>query len=152
MSVQAITWALSQRCGDTLSKFVLMTLADGEDMESNVAVDLAALAAVTEAPEDDVLDALGRLDRAGLIQWSGASARLAFRHPITTTMSPQRARIYERDGFACVYCGADGDLTLDHIIPRSRGGSDDDDNLATACRRCNCRKGARTPLEWRSQK
>jgi hypothetical protein len=55
----------------------------------------------------------------------------------------QRERIYARDGDVCVECGAADDLTLDHIHPRSRAGSDRDANLRTLCRSCNSSKGAR---------
>lgn len=56
--------------------------------------------------------------------------------------------VFERDKFKCVYCGASEDLTLDHVIPRSRGGSDEPENLATCCKPCNSSKHARTPEEW----
>lgn len=56
-------------------------------------------------------------------------------------------RIRDRDGCACVYCGAKTYLSLDHLIAVSRGGSGEDSNLVTACRRCNSVKGARTPDE-----
>jgi len=52
-----------------------------------------------------------------------------------------RKRIYARDGHACVHCGEREDLTLDHITPRSRGGSNKPTNLVTACRRCNTARG-----------
>ena len=54
-----------------------------------------------------------------------------------------------RDGGACVYCGARAYLSLDHLLPLSRGGTGEDTNLVTACRSCNSRKGARTPDEAR---
>lgn len=57
--------------------------------------------------------------------------------------------VLQRDGHACVYCGAtDVPLHLDHVVPSSRGGSDDPSNLVAACRPCNCSKGPRTPEEW----
>ena len=59
-----------------------------------------------------------------------------------------RAIIFERDGYACIYCGADKQLEGDHIFPLSRGGSNAFNNLATACRRCNQTKGSRTVKEW----
>lgn len=53
-------------------------------------------------------------------------------------VSPQkRAKIYARDGHRCLYCGTTEDLTLDHIIPRSKGGSNRYQNLRTLCRPCN---------------
>ncbi len=58
-----------------------------------------------------------------------------------------RVNIYKRDGHACVYCNAKDQLTLDHVLPRSRGGRDSWDNLVTACQRCNTEKGDRTPEE-----
>ncbi len=58
-----------------------------------------------------------------------------------------RINIYKRDGNACVYCNSTDRLTLDHVLPRSRGGRDSWDNLVTACQRCNTEKGDRTPEE-----
>ncbi len=45
--------------------------------------------------------------------------------------------------FKCVLCGLNEDLTIDHIIPVSRGGSDDESNLQIMCKSCNSRKGDR---------
>jgi hypothetical protein len=56
-------------------------------------------------------------------------------------------RIRERDEHACVYCGHTKYLTLDHILPLSRGGNNDELNLAIACRPCNSKKNAKTPEE-----
>ena len=66
--------------------------------------------------------------------------------------SMKRLRIYTRDKFRCQYCGEKkkaGELTLDHILPRSRGGDNSPVNVVTACLACNNRKGARTPAEAR---
>lgn len=55
-----------------------------------------------------------------------------------------------RDGFQCQYCGGRPGLTglnIDHVTPKSRGGSNTWDNLVTACRACNVQKGRRTPEE-----
>jgi HNH endonuclease len=54
-----------------------------------------------------------------------------------------RLRIFDRDGWRCVSCGSSEDLTIDHIRPRARGGTNEESNLQTLCRPCNCRKGAR---------
>ncbi len=58
-----------------------------------------------------------------------------------------RRNVMHRDNYQCQYCGRKSDLTIDHIIPRSRGGKDKWDNVAVACLRCNVTKGSRTPKE-----
>jgi len=61
-----------------------------------------------------------------------------------------RRNILHRDGHTCQYCGYTGDkLTLDHVIPRSRGGGDTWENIVAACVCCNVKKGSRTPQEAR---
>ncbi|MGK7395367.1 MAG: HNH endonuclease [Candidatus Cyclobacteriaceae bacterium M3_2C_046] len=52
-----------------------------------------------------------------------------------------RNNVFKRDNFECQYCGTNKDLTLDHLIPKARGGRSSWNNLVTACRRCNTRKG-----------
>jgi 5-methylcytosine-specific restriction endonuclease McrA len=57
-----------------------------------------------------------------------------------------RRAIFARDGWACQYCGSErGNLTVDHVIPRSKGGSSAWDNIVTCCAPCNRRKGDRLP-------
>ena len=61
-----------------------------------------------------------------------------------------RRTVLARDQYTCQYCGAApgrADLTIDHVVPRSRGGETQWDNVVTACRPCNQRKGSRTPKE-----
>ena len=59
-----------------------------------------------------------------------------------------RKNILRRDGFKCSYCGrSDLTLTIDHIIPKTRGGNDSWENLISACTICNNKKGDRTPEE-----
>lgn len=57
-----------------------------------------------------------------------------------------RKQVLLRDNFTCAYCG-DGATTVDHIIPRSRGGNNDPQNLVSACITCNSSKKDRTPKE-----
>lgn len=58
-----------------------------------------------------------------------------------------RRAILARDGFRCQYCGNTRHLTIDHVIPRSRGGVSSWDNVVTSCAPCNVRKGAFLPSE-----
>jgi hypothetical protein len=61
-----------------------------------------------------------------------------------------RRNIYLRDGNVCQYCGKKfptSELSLDHVMPRSRGGGSTWTNLVCACTDCNARKGAKTPAE-----
>ena len=61
-----------------------------------------------------------------------------------------KKNILVRDRFACAYCGKIArPLTLDHVIPRSKGGKTNWENCVASCRACNCKKGARTPREAR---
>lgn len=66
--------------------------------------------------------------------------------------SLSRKNILLRDHSTCQYCGiqhAPVELTLDHVYPRSRGGDSTWDNLVACCKRCNHKKGNRTPEEAR---
>ena len=61
-----------------------------------------------------------------------------------------RRNVYRRDGYRCQYCGirpGPDHLTLDHVVPRSRGGQTTWDNCVTACFRCNARKANRNLRE-----
>ena len=55
-----------------------------------------------------------------------------------------RFNLFLRDEFSCQYCGARGDLTFDHVVPRARGGITSWENVVAACARCNLKKGARS--------
>jgi len=54
---------------------------------------------------------------------------------------PTRTLIYQRDDHTCQYCGSQKRLTVDHVIPRSRGGQDTWENMVVACSPCNVKKG-----------
>ncbi|HVT81561.1 MAG TPA: HNH endonuclease [Phycisphaerae bacterium] len=63
-----------------------------------------------------------------------------------------RRNIYHRDGNLCQYCGKKfplSELSLDHVMPKSRGGGDTWENLVCACTECNARKADKTPAEAR---
>jgi 5-methylcytosine-specific restriction endonuclease McrA len=55
-----------------------------------------------------------------------------------------RFNLFLRDEFQCQYCGAIGDLTFDHVVPRARGGITSWENVVAACARCNLRKGSKS--------
>lgn len=60
---------------------------------------------------------------------------------------PTRNLIFKRDNHKCAYCGATENLTIDHILPSSRGGKDTWENLTASCTSCNAKKGNKTPEE-----
>jgi 5-methylcytosine-specific restriction endonuclease McrA len=62
------------------------------------------------------------------------------RLPYRRTAPLTRVGVLRRDNFTCVYCGAEG-RTIDHIVPRSRGGDSSWLNLAACCQSCNNKKG-----------
>jgi len=71
-----------------------------------------------------------------------------------TTPSFTRRNVFLRDNYRCQYCGCKGtygELTLDHVVPRCKGGRLDWGNAVTACKRCNCLKGS-LPLKEAEKK
>ena len=102
--------------------------------------------------------------KAEVIEYDHATirtVRAAYRAPSVIRLQHQvrrprprvkltRREIFARDRHTCQYCGRMAhDLTLDHILPRHRGGSHSWENLVAACKPCNHRKGGRTPEEAR---
>jgi 5-methylcytosine-specific restriction endonuclease McrA len=67
----------------------------------------------------------------------------------TKTIRASRTRIYKRDNYQCVYCGSNKELTLDHVVPKSKGGGNEWTNLVTSCFKCNLKKGSKSPEEAR---
>ncbi len=97
------------------------------------------------------------LDRVQIVAEYDAtvrSQRAAFRLPSVVVLKdfvkPQkrvaftRFNLFLRDEFRCQYCGSKGDLTFDHVLPRSRGGITSWQNVVAACSPCNLRKGSKT--------
>lgn len=64
-------------------------------------------------------------------------------------LTPNKRNIFLRDNYTCQYCGCDEPslLTLDHVMPQSRGGKNVWENLVCACRPCNFKKADKTPDE-----
>lgn len=100
-------------------------------------------------------------DKADLVADDGAAFRSAhlavprpsvirLRHlvrvPYRGTTNVSRRGVFARDDYRCQYCGAPAD-SIDHVLPRSRGGQHVWENVAAACRPCNLSKRDRTPEE-----
>ena len=98
----------------------------------------------------------GILLRPGLARPSVIRLRQFVRVPFRP-LPLTRRNLFHRDGHRCQYCGCGGgppgggaggvSLSIDHVMPRSRGGAHSWDNVTTACLRCNVNKGNRTPRE-----
>jgi 5-methylcytosine-specific restriction endonuclease McrA len=72
------------------------------------------------------------------------------RVPRRISIPLSRRTVMMRDNYTCQYCGAQpssGMLTIDHVLPKTRGGASSWDNMVCACQKCNLRKGCRTPQE-----
>ena len=70
------------------------------------------------------------------------------RRPHRQRVAFNRRNLFRRDDHRCQYCGRHGsDLTLDHVVPRSRGGPTNWENVVACCRSCNAKKRDRTPEE-----
>jgi len=75
---------------------------------------------------------------------------VAYEHLPRARVRFSRFNIYARDDSTCQYCGRRfprSDLNLDHVVPRSRGGSTNWENVVCSCVPCNLRKGGQTPEE-----
>lgn len=72
----------------------------------------------------------------------GRPARLRRARSRRVLSDAERQELLERDGWACVYCGATDELEIDHIIPFSRGGACSVDNFQVLCGPCNRSKSA----------
>lgn len=98
--------------------------------------------------EEDSLDSLRSATAAVAVP--SVIRLLEYRRIPRQTRALSRKNILMRDHYTCQYCDkpcAAGELTLDHVLPRSRGGASSWENLVAACRRCNNRKGDRLPEE-----
>lgn len=98
-------------------------------------------AEVVKKGDDDIVTSIGNFVRPIIIR---LLEYIKYRPRITKV---SRRRIFQRDNHTCQYCGSKRNLTIDHILPRSRNGNNSWENLITCCFRCNSIKGNRTPQE-----
>ena len=97
----------------------------------------------------DVLVTNGALWRSEVVSMPSPSVvrlRRYVRVPYQRRVPVNRRTVFQRDGHRCQYCGHQAE-NLDHVIPRSQGGEHSWANVVAACRRCNTKKGGRTPAE-----
>ena len=71
------------------------------------------------------------------------------RQPVAPALSFNKKNIFKRDAYTCQYCGRNGGerMTIDHVVPKSLGGRTVWENVVSACRGCNLRKGNKSPGE-----
>jgi len=95
----------------------------------------------------EVIEDLGKPLRsaAETFVWPHVIRLLSYvRVPKSVQRKISRRALFARDGWRCQYCGNEsGKLTLDHVVPRSRGGESSWENVVTSCAPCNLRKGNR---------
>jgi 5-methylcytosine-specific restriction endonuclease McrA len=97
----------------------------------------------------DVLATNGAMWRSETISMPSPSVvrlRRYVRVPFERRIPVNRRTVFQRDGHRCQYCGRQAE-NLDHVIPRSQGGEHSWLNIVAACRRCNTKKGGRTPAQ-----
>lgn len=97
----------------------------------------------------DVVQDSGQFVCTGQVQLQAPSVvkmRYFVRRPINQ-LRLSRQSVLARDGHACQYCGSRKDLTIDHVVPRWCGGPHTWENLVACCRRCNLKKGDKTPQQ-----
>lgn len=122
------------------------TISHGRNFDNN---DIARL---TRIPIDKLKSLIGELAYFKLIFVSSdgvirANKKFVRYESLTRTQISDRKNIFKQllqdyDN-SCAYCGAESDLAIDHIIPVSKGGSNEYGNLQILCRRCNSKKGVK---------
>jgi hypothetical protein len=82
---------------------------------------------------------LKALQDEGLYKHQMPQAKKTKNRPVGGSL---RTRVFERDMYRCKCCGTHENLSIDHIIPQVKGGTNEIDNLQTLCKTCNTRKGS----------
>ncbi len=115
----------------------------------------------------DILDSYALTGRPGVYKMyekkkpkQGPRERWGYDGPVIPMLPenewwPLRAKILHRDAFVCAYCGVEGREStkwcVDHVVPLSRGGTHDEENLVACCSPCNSSKSDRLLSEWRGR-
>lgn len=151
-------------------RFVLLALADFANDAGECWPSIKAICGKVCMSERGVQTVIRRLESSGwLAIETGNGRKGCSKYAIMATKvrvaveekdrrgGIDRLAIFKRDDFTCVYCGYVGisfgqevgaDLHVDHVVPVSRGGSSDPENLVCSCAKCNTSKKDKTPSEW----
>lgn len=142
-----IVVARAMECGPDRGSIwdMIEDLRSADGSASTIAVAVMAMARHILAEREAYLKARPRNDNAPRTGKCGNRQRRGLNDYAWRKL---RQEIFERDGNECQYCGSFDDLTCDHIVPLIRGGTNDHDNLTTACRSCNSSKGDKLVEEW----
>lgn len=130
-----------------MSQEVLLLNSDFEPLNvchirRAMALVMLGKADILELHERQISTTTGRLQAPSVVKM-----RYHVRRPLPQ-LRLSRHSVLARDGYTCQYCGVKGkDLTIDHVIPRWMGGPHTWDNLVACCRKCNLKKGDKTPQQ-----
>lgn len=145
------------RLESDLQVFVIKIMALRARNKPLATCDDADVAFYLRVPVDQIDGIRSRLITANVIEPGSWELTHSFRwfcgngRPSSHDINAIRAKLYSRDGRQCHYCGRHQrrGMHVEHVIPVSRGGTNDMSNLVLACAECNSSKGAKTPGEWR---
>lgn len=145
-------WALFiVKGGSEAVREVLLLNSDFEplnvcNVRRAMALILLGKAEILEHRDGDLITAGGPLPAPSIVRM-----RYHVRRPLPQ-LRLSRHSVLARDAYTCQYCGTKSrDLTIDHVVPRWMGGPNTWDNLVACCRKCNLKKGDKTPQQARMQ-
>jgi len=159
MTMRLFTWALEQRSIPSDEKFVLLAMSEACDDDNIWCGTMEGVCRFTNIDWYDALEIVERLVDRGMLSRVGRDIVLMAPAVKPSPIAPKSANYFKkkpipqktrflvmhRDNHECKQCGATDDLTIDHIHPESKGGTNDIENLQVLCRRCNCSKGVKVP-------
>lgn len=140
-------------CLSVEARIFLLALGTFSDYADRFRWDLDAIDKHCGAVCANIPDLLCELVEAGLVRRDGDHGEIlflyGFRRKRVSKWENLRSLVFIRDGHTCRYCGAtDTPLHCDHVVPLSRGGSNEMSNLVAACQRCNLSKGSKLIEHW----
>lgn len=161
MSIETMTWALSAQGLNPESKLVLILIADGASGDGQFKTPVEKICRQANISIDGFDEAVQELSSKQYFEFDDEGAvYLAIpeeQRPQNVTSYRKRpvskgkaARVFFRDGNACLRCGSRDRLTVDHVIPESKGGNASLDNLQTLCHSCNSWKSVKT-IDFRAE-